>query len=159
MSANFLDAALLDRLIVQARQAPRRRAHHNLHTDLAAPAQRLLVAMEPDSFVRPHVHHDPHKAETLVILRGRMGVLLFAPDGRVTDTRLLSPGGDCLGYDVLPGCLHAVVALEPGCVFLEAKAGPYVPLAPDETPVWSPEEGSAAAQDCLRRWTALFTSA
>ena len=76
MSASFLDAALLDGLVTQARSVPRRRAHHNLHTDLAAPAQRLLVAMEPDSFVRPHLHLDPHKAETLVILRGRLGVLL-----------------------------------------------------------------------------------
>lgn len=159
MSASFLDAALLDGLVTQARSVPRRRAHHNLHTDLAAPAQRLLVAMEPDSFVRPHLHLDPHKAETLVILRGRLGVLLFAPDGSVIGTRLLVPGGACLGYDVAPGCLHAVIALEPGSVFLEAKAGPYIPLAAAEIPAWSPAEDSPEAAGCLHRWAALFTSA
>ncbi len=159
MNVNFLDAALLDRLSEQARQAPRRRAHHNLHTDLAAPAQRVIVAIEPGSFVRPHLHADPAKAETFIVLRGRLGVVTFHPEGTVSGHRVLTAGGDCWGHDMPVGCLHTVLALEPGSVFLETKAGPYAPLTADEIPVWSPEEGSAAAEACLRDWTALFTPA
>ena len=59
MSDFFLDAALLDELCARARSVPRLRAHHNLHDSPEAPAHRLLVAMEPGSYVRPHRHLDP----------------------------------------------------------------------------------------------------
>jgi cupin fold WbuC family metalloprotein len=62
-------------------RAPRLRAHHNLHDSPEAPAHRMLVAMEPGSYVRPHRHLDPNKAETIIVLRGRLGVLVFDDEG------------------------------------------------------------------------------
>lgn len=143
MSGLFLEAGLLDQLVEQARQSPRRRAHHNLHTNMADPAQRLLVAMEPDSYVRPHCHFDPAKAETLIILRGCLGVLVFDEVGWVVEFREMRPGGPVIGYDMPPGRFHSIVALEEGTVFMEAKAGPYVPLAEAEWAPWAPPEGAA----------------
>lgn len=145
MSGIFLEAGLVDGLVDKARTASRRRCHHNLHTDLNAPAQRLLVAMEPDSYVRPHCHLDSAKAETLVVLRGRLGALIFSVEGQVLEARVLAAGGACIGYDVPPGVWHSIVALESGTVFLEAKAGPYVPLDDGEWGGWAPQEGSPEA--------------
>jgi len=159
MGIRFFDAALLDGLVAQARTVPRRRAHHNLHTDLGAPAQRLLVAMEPDSYVRPHCHLDPDKAETLVLLRGSLGVLTFDADGAVTDTQVIRAGGALPGCDVPPGVWHAIVALESGTVFAEAKAGPYVPLSEAEWGRWAPAETAPAATAYLAAMTGLFTLA
>ena len=149
MSSTFIDQAFLDALVDKARLAPRRRSHHTLHTSLSDPAQRMLVAMEPDSYVQPHCHFGPEKAETLIILRGRLGVILFEPDGTVQDSRELVPGGPNLGYDVVPGQFHSVQALESGTVFLEAKAGPYVPLTESEFAPWAPKEGAAGVAEFL----------
>lgn len=157
MGLVFFDAALLDGLVAQARTASRRRAHHALHTDLGAPAQRLLVAMEPDSYVRPHCHLDPAKAETLIVLRGGVGVLIFDADGAVAATQVMRAGGAILGYDVPPGVWHSIVALESGTVFAEAKAGPYAPLREAEWGGWSPAEGEPAAAACLAAMVRRFT--
>ncbi len=157
MSGIFLDAALLDGLVEKARTAPRRRSHHNLHTDLNAPAQRLLVAMEPDSYVCPHCHRDATKAETLFVLRGCLGALIFDASGRVLEARVLTAGGANVGYDVPPGVLHAIVALESGTVFLEAKAGPYVPLDNSEWGDWAPLEGSPGVPAYLAAMKAAFS--
>lgn len=159
MGPVFLDSALLDGLVAQARTVPRRRAHHNLHRDLGAPAQRLLVAMEPDSYVRPHCHLDPDKAETLIVLLGCVGVLIFDAGGAVVETQVMRAGGAILGYDVPPGVWHSIVALESRTVFAEAKAGPYMPLGEAEWGSWAPPEGDPAAAAYLAAMGKLFTLA
>ena len=143
MSGFFLDAALIESLIAKARAAPRRRSHHNLHTSPAAPAHRMLVAMEPDSYVRPHCHLDRSKAETIIVLRGRLGTLIFDAAGQVLDARVMAPGAAVFGYDVPPGVFHCIVALESGTVFVEAKAGPYAVPLEAEWGGWAPAEGEA----------------
>ncbi len=157
MSGIFLEAGLVDQLIDKARAAPRQRSHHNLHTDLDALAQRLLVAMEPDSYVRPHCHRDAAKGETVIVLRGRLGALIFDAAGQVLEARVLSAGGANVGYDVPPGVLHAIVALESGTVFLEAKAGPYAALDDSEWGGWAPLEGSPEAPGYLAVMKAAFS--
>ena len=115
----LLDAGLVDGLVDKARTASRRRCHHNLHTDLNAPAQRLLVAMEPDSYVRPHCHLDPNKSETIIPLRGRLGALVFDGEGKVLEARVIAPEAGSFGFHVPAGVFHSIVALESGTVFIE----------------------------------------
>lgn len=68
-----------------AANAPRLRAHRNLHPELSDPVQRLAIAMEPGTYVRPHRH--PHTFELLLPLRGRFVVLNFDDQGVVTPSR------------------------------------------------------------------------
>jgi hypothetical protein len=49
------------------------------------------------------------------------------------------------------------VALDPGTVFFEAKAGPYAPPAGGDLADWAPAEGSPEASALEREWRALFT--
>ena len=63
----------------------------------------------------------------------------------VTETVILSHQGGVLVADVPSGVFHTAVSLEPGTVFFEAKAGPYLPLAEAETAAWAPPEGSGEA--------------
>ncbi len=37
-----------------AASAPRLRAHRNFHPELSDPIQRLAIAMEPGTYIRPH---------------------------------------------------------------------------------------------------------
>ena len=151
-----IDQALLTVVSAEAKQAPRRRKNRNFHPADDYPGHRLLNAIEPDSYVTPHRHLDPAKDESIVCLRGRLGIVVFAPSGQVDRNILLAPGGDNVGVDIPHGVYHTVLALESGTVFFEAKAGPYVPLAGDEKASWAPVEGDAGVADCLAQLRRLF---
>ncbi len=145
----LIDQALFAGLSASASQAPRRRVHRNFHPDDAYPAHRLLVAIEPGSYVPPHRHLSPAKDETLLVLRGSLGVVFFDEQGVVERSAVLGAGGDALGVDIPHGVFHSVLALEPGTIIFEAKAGPYVPIAPEERAAWAPAEGDAGVADYL----------
>ena len=143
-----VDARLLDSLVEAARRSPRRRMNHNLHA-MEDPIHRLLNAMEPDSYVQPHRHLAAPRAETLACIRGRGAVLVFSDDGRVRERFELGPAGPDLLCELPAGTWHALLALAPGTVFFEVKAGPYVaPVAADLAP-WAPAPGDARAADYL----------
>jgi cupin fold WbuC family metalloprotein len=141
----LIDAALLEATSRLAAGSPRLRKNYNFHASDAETCNRLLNAIEPGSYVRPHCHDDADKDETLVVLRGSVGVLEFDRAGRVTGSTVLQPDGEAMGVNVPHGTFHSLVALAPGTVFFEAKAGPYSALLPSERPDWAPEEGSADA--------------
>jgi len=149
---------LLERVTEEAKNTPRRRKNFNFHAADEAPCNRLLNAMEPDSYIPPHRHLDPEKDETMIVLRGRLGVVFFDGEGNVRETALLSPGGDAMGVNIPHGDYHTVVCLESGTVFFESKAGPYRPLTAEERPDWAPVEGSDGSKEYLaglrRLWQA-----
>lgn len=154
----LISQSLLDKVSAEARLSPRRRKNRNFHVGDDAAAHRLLNALEPDSYVAPHRHLDPAKAESIVALRGRFGVVLFDDEGSVTGTAALAPTGADMGIDLPAGTYHTIFALESGSVFFEAKAGPYVPITPAERAPWAPAEGSAEAPAYLATLKALFPS-
>lgn len=152
----LLDAALLDAVSDAARNSPRRRRNRNFHPSDDFPCHRLLNAIEPDSYVAPHRHLDPHKDETMIVVRGRLGLVIFDDAGAVRQVAVLAAGGNRFGVDIPHGVWHSVVALEPGTVFFEAKAGPYVPITPEERAPWAPGEADAAAPAYLEKLQTLF---
>jgi cupin fold WbuC family metalloprotein len=152
----LINAALLDELTAEAQASPRGRKNRNFHAGDAHPSQRLLNAVEPGSYIRPHRHLDALKDETFIVLRGRLGLVLFDHTGRATAALTLGAAGDALGADVPAGTWHSVLALEAGTVFFESKAGPYRPHAPEELAPWAPAEGDAAASLYLKTLAILF---
>ncbi|MBI3149307.1 MAG: WbuC family cupin fold metalloprotein [Betaproteobacteria bacterium] len=151
-----ITSALLDATSAAARQAPRRRMNHNFHSGPEHPCHRLLNAIEPESYVRPHRHRATDKDETMMVLRGRLGVITFDHQGEPLATQDLTAAGEACGVTLAAGEWHTVVALEPGTIFFEAKAGPYEPLAPDESAVWAPMEGAIDTHRFLAQWRGLF---
>jgi len=152
----IVDRELLDALSAAARTAPRLRKNHNLHQSDASACHRLLNAVEPGSYIRPHRHLDPEKDESFVLLRGCLGVLTFDAAGEVTGSVLLQAGGARIVADIRHGVYHAALALESGTVFFEAKAGPYLPLSEEEKAGFAPEEGSPEATRYLEGLAARF---
>src|SRR5215813_5004812 len=75
----IVDRSAIDRLAKEANASPRRRAHLLLHSGHDDQVQRLLIALQPGSYVRPHQHSQ--QWEMLVLHRGRLDVLAFTPDG------------------------------------------------------------------------------
>ena len=129
----------LDQLARQAQASPRRRANLNLHPQLHDSVQRLAIAMEPDTYVRPHRH--PHTFEILYPLRGRFVVLYFDEGGVVTARCVLGEGASVVEHDA--GQWHAVLSLDQGGVIFETKLGPYTPIAEGDYATWSSADGKA----------------
>lgn len=151
-----IDRTLLDQTCQAAASADRQRKNANFHRSDDFPAHRLINAMQPGSYVRPHRHLDPNKDESIVVLQGRFGYLSFDDQGTILEALTLNPGGPIFGIDIPHGTTHTLLALEPNSVFFEAKAGPFVPLNPHEIAPWSPAEGTPEAAQLWQTWRARF---
>ena len=155
MSAlRLFDAAFLDRLAAEAAAAPRRRKNFNLHAAHDYPCQRFFNALCADTYVQPHRHAEAAKDETLVLLRGKLGAVIFDEAGEVVSAVVLRPGQTA---DVPHGTFHTSLAREDGTIFFETKAGPYVPLAPAEKAAFAPPEGDPRAAEYLAWLKSLCT--
>lgn len=154
-SIQLIDQALLDSVGAVAAAAPRKRKNYNFHVSEKDSCNRLLNAMEPGSYVPPHRHLDASKDESIIVVRGKFGVVEFDEAGNVTGQGVLEPGG-MAGINIPHGVYHSLVALAPGSVFFEAKAGPYAALTDAERAAWAPREGSADAPAYLAAMEKLF---
>lgn len=150
LSLRIVDDNTLEKLHSGAVTQPRRRQHLNLHEDYGEPFQRLLNAIEPTSYIRPHRHVLDPKPECLIALRGTLEILLFDAAGRVARRQPL--GATCQIYlvEIPAGAWHTVVSHSSGAVIFEAKAGPFLPHAAKEPAPWAPEEGTPEAASYLR---------
>lgn len=142
----FIDGAFLDRLSAEAAAVPRRRKNANLHTDMAYPCHRFFNALQADTYIRPHCHLDATKDETVVVLRGKMGLVELDAEGCPLRAAVLLPG---MAADIPHGVIHGYCCLEDGTVFFEAKAGPYQPQTAKEWAVFAPPEGDPRAPEYL----------
>ncbi len=150
----IINEAMLNALSQDAVSSQRRRKNLNFHREDAAVCNRLLNAIEPESYVQPHRHLDGNKDEAVILLRGRLGVLFFSEEGEVAMSAVLDPAKGMYGIDIPHGRIHTLVSLERGTVFFESKAGPYVPIGESERAAWAPREGdkdAAAYLDGLRK--------
>jgi cupin fold WbuC family metalloprotein len=149
----LFDAYYLNELTGQAKLSPRLRQHHNIHQSYQDACQRLFNAIEPGSYIRPHRHLGDPRDELLIAVRGEMALVTFDDQGGVTN--VLRFGTERLGEDMALGAevtastWHTVIALEPSCVLLEIKAGPFDPNQPKDLALWAPVEGSAIAKEYL----------
>jgi cupin fold WbuC family metalloprotein len=135
---------VLDGLSAEAAASPRKRAHHSIHPVLEDPVQRLCVAIEPGTYIRPHRHADPLTWEVFIMLRGSAVFLAFDDSGEVIKRIDLAAGGPVHAIEIPAGTWHSIASLEPGSVFFEVKQGPYkAPLGG----AWAPAEGGA---ECAR---------
>ena len=143
-----IDTLLLDKLTAEAKASPRLRMNLDLRNSAADSSQRMLNAIEPGSVVPVHRHRG--SSETLVVLRGRVVEEYYDDEGRLTESIVLTPIGDCHvagaprndvvsdapRNDVAGACAlnipfgqwHTLRALESGTVILEMKDGAYEPI-------------------------------
>lgn len=150
MALRVVSTAELDRLSRAAGNNFRLRLNLNLHDDFAEPCQRLFNAVEPGSYIRPHRHSEPPKAETFVVIRGRFCLFLFDAAGQVAEWIELAPAGPVVAVDIPAGRWHTIASLAAGSIFFEAKPGPYVAMSDKDFPAWAPPEGSNEADGYLQ---------
>ena len=135
----IINKQLLDETSERAKQSPRLRMNYNFHEQLDDPVNRLLNAMEPDTYIRPHRHLNPDKDEIFLLLRGKAMLFIFDNDGNITEKLLLDPLAGSYGAEIKPGIWQSLLVLESGTVIYEVKPGPFAPLHPENMAPWSPE--------------------
>jgi cupin fold WbuC family metalloprotein len=79
----------IEELTALASAVRRKRAHLLLHRGPADPVQRLMIALQPNSYVRPHRHS--RQWEMLILQQGRGALLIFDDNARLVDRIELSP--------------------------------------------------------------------
>jgi cupin fold WbuC family metalloprotein len=146
----------LEQAVEYSRRSSRRRVIQPFHRSAADPLHRMLNAVQPDSYVRPHRHLDPPKAEAWIVLRGAVAFFTFDDDGKVRDCMRLAAGGELFGVDLVPGVYHGFIALEADTVIYEVKTGPYRESDDKAFAPWAPAEGDAGAEAYMQELLAVF---
>ncbi len=131
---------LLDEVIAKAKASPRKRMNYNFHPELSDPVQRLLNALEPWTYIRPHKHNT--KEESFVLLRGAVLAVSFNDDGTINDHAVLSATNGITGVEFEENTYHMLTSLESGSVVYEIKEGPFIPHSEDNSAPWAPPEGT-----------------
>ena len=147
---DFINATRLDALVEQARGSERRRAHLNTHDSEGAAVQRLFIATEPDTYMRPHRHPEAHKWEFFMVLEGHIDLLLFDPDGCLRQRTAMTPGST-RAVEVPPDTWHCYVCQASGTLAMEIKEGAYTPTREEDFASWAPAERSTQAAQ-YREW-------
>lgn len=154
MKIQLCTTDLLDVVSNGAKASPRLRMNHNFHNGNDDLCHRMFNAVEPGTYVPPHCHED--KDESMIMVRGKMGLVIFSAEGKVDSHCILEAGSECFGVDIPRGVFHSLVSFESGSVFFESKEGPYRPLNENEKAGFAPEADSAEAVKFLNSMTALF---
>jgi cupin fold WbuC family metalloprotein len=138
-----IDRALFRRLVERARETPRRRTNHNFHGAMEENPHRFLNVMLRGTYVAPHRHLDPPKAEAFLVLEGEIAFFTFDDAGEVASVHRL--GRDAVGIDIEPGVWHTLAVLSEEAVCYEVKPGPYSAANDKDFAPWAPREGDPEA--------------
>lgn len=151
----LFDQAMFESLYQGASESPRLRTHLNVHQSYDEPVQRLFIALEPDSYFRPHQHIAANKWEFFLIIEGVVDLLLFCAQGVVEKRLRLSAQGPCRGLEIPPNVYHCVVPTSEKAIFFEVKQGPYQAMEDKDFAQWAPAEQSEHAQAALQQLKVL----
>ena len=117
----------------------------------------MLNFMQRGSYARPHCHPAPENIETVAVLKGAVGFMVFEQSGAVRSAHRLDSGNpaSCL-VDIERGVWHTLVPLVDDTVVLEIKRGPYCAETDKTFAAWSPEEGSVEGAEYLKQLETYF---
>ena len=135
------DIALL-RLAVG--KTTKRRARINAHPDSDDQLHEMIIAIEPNSYVRPHKH--PGKSEAFHIIEGAVDIVVFDETGDISRiVSLAAPGGSTpFYYRMSEPHFHTLIIRSELLIVHEITNGPF---RPDGTvfAAFAPEEGDTVA--------------
>ena len=141
---------LIKNAINSSRISPRKRIILPFHKSPSDNLHRMLNAIQPESYIQPHRHLDPPKAESIIVLKGSIIFVEFDNTGEIKNYVQLSSDSFNIGIDIEPGVFHTFFALVEDTVLFEVKPGPYDQGTDKDFASWAPSEGTESAIDYLR---------
>lgn len=145
----IIDRQMLSTVSSEAKASARLRKNYNFHSEYTDPTNRMLNALEPGTYVRPHKHESPDKWELFILLTGKALILRFDNAGTIIEQVILDNAQGIYGVELPAREWHTVLSLASGTVLYEVKPGPYAPIDDKNFASWAPEEGSQEASAYL----------
>ena len=142
MDIFLINQKLLDEISLKASENSRLRMNHNIHNHLEDPVNRMLNALEPGTYLRPHRHWTPPKTESYIVLRGELDVLVFDDTGNLIQKMTLNPEIGNYDIDIPAGIWHSMIIKQSSTVIYEVKEGPFTPITAEDFAPWAPEPGN-----------------
>ena len=121
----LISSDLINQTIDNAREFERKRSVYRFHERDEDKVQRMLNAIEPQSYVAPHKHEDPDKVEVFIGLLGKLLALEFDDQGKLINHQVFGPSQETRGVEFAPRAWHCVWSLEERSVAYEVIEGPY----------------------------------
>lgn len=140
----------LDVLCQEAKTNPRRRKIRNFHNKPADTLQRMINALQSNTYCQPHRHITPVKREVFILLQGKAAVLEFNDQGNITDNIIMSKENGNYAVEITPRFWHTIIALQDNTAVYELKDGPYDPKTDKEFAPWAPSEEDTNAKEYLK---------
>lgn len=134
-----IDGDALDFLRHAVLAAPRQRVQIDLHGDDGDSLRDVIVAIRPQSYIRPHKH--PGKSESLHVIDGKVDVVIFDELGEIVEVLALSSDASAGGcsFRISKPLFHSLVIHSEILVAHEITDGPFrpndtvlAPFSPDE---------------------------
>ena len=150
-----LTEAQMTEAIALSRQSPRGRIICPYHPSAGDPLHRMLNVVQPHSYIQPHRHAFPPKAESAIVLKGLIGCVIFSDAGAVEQVHVLGANRPAFGIDIHAGVFHTLIALEADSVVFEVKQGPYEKASDKDFSPWAPKEGTSEAKAYLEQLARL----
>ena len=148
---------LIQKAIDSSRISPRKRIILPFHKLPSDNLHRMLNALQPNSYVQPHRHLDPPKAESIIVLKGTIIYVEFNNTGEIENFYQLSSESFNIGIDIEPGIFHTFFAVADDTVLFEVKPGPYEQSSDKDFASWAPKEGLESAIEYLKNLYELTT--
>ncbi len=149
----IISAELIKSAVDMSRKSPRGRIIYPFHKSSNDNLHRMLNVIQPYSYIQPHRHSNPPKAETIIVLKGSLAYITFSEDGKIEEAIKLSNQSNKIGIDTEPSIYHTFFALEQDTVLFEIKPGPYQESSDKDFAKWAPRENS---DNCRKYLESLY---
>lgn len=130
-----VDQGMIDAMCMESARWGRRSVRVCLH-DSPGSSWHEMVILERDGHYFPPHRHYRHKSETLQIIDGELGVVVFDDAGCVTSSTVL--GRDSLVATVGSDCWHLTAAMSDPTIYHESKPGPFTDSEDRAFATWAP---------------------
>ena len=148
---------LIKKAINSSKISPRKRIILPFHKSPSNNLHRMLNALQPNSYVQPHRHLDPPKAESIIVLKGAIIYVEFDNTGEIENYYQLSSDSFNIGIDIEAGVFHTFFAVVEDTVLFKVKPGPYEQSSDKDFAPWAPKESSKNAIEYLKNLYKLTT--
>lgn len=147
----IVDQEKMNALLEESKNSPRKRANLCLHTEKSDLIQRIVMALQPETYMQAHKHETPAKRELFTIYQGEVAIVIFTKEGEVSNIYRMAPD-KIRTIELSAGIYHALVALKPDTLLFETKDGPWESVETDKQfAPWMPAEESAEAGEYLEK--------
>ena len=136
------DEKVIQQGLDQSRESPRRRMILPIHRRQDSPVQRMLNFLQPETYIRPHMHPREGAVESICLLQGAIRFFVFDENGTPTLSTYFEAGSPSSVIDIEPKVWHSFVVLKSDTVIFETKMGPYDENLDKTFAGWAPDEDS-----------------